>query len=263
MGAAQKTRRRAHSRIRWAPMSKPDYICSDTHLGAVGKDRERAFLSFLDHVGAHGGSLLINGDLFDFWFEYGEVIPGKHFRVLAAIAELVDAGIPVTFIGGNHDAWGGRFLREEVGMSYYTGLHRMSFAGKPALVAHGDGLGRGDLRYRILKGLVRNPAVIGVFRAIHPEIGLKIAHAASRTETRQDQDAMLGRARFLEAWATSQLEQDHSLNFVVCGHAHFPACVEVENGRFYLNAGDWIRHNSYIVVGADARPRLLNWPAAP
>lgn len=243
-------------------MSKPDYIASDLHLGAVSRDRERAFLRFLEHVGGAAGSLLINGDLFDFWFEYGEVIPGRHFRVLAALADLVDAGVPVTFVGGNHDAWGGRFLREEVGMRYHTGLLRTTLGGQAALVAHGDGLGKGDVRYRVLKALVRNPVVIGMFRAIHPEIGLRIARGVSRTDTRKDDDAMLGRARFLEEWGKAQLAADPSLSYVVCGHAHFPALVEVGGGRFYVNAGDWIRHNSYAVIGP-AGARVLTWPETP
>ena len=243
-------------------MSKPDYLVSDTHLGAVAPERERAFLAFLKHVGENGGTLLINGDLFDFWFEYGAVIPGKHFRVLAALADLVDSGLPVTFVGGNHDAWGGRFLREEVGLRHHLGLLRTSFAGKPALVAHGDGLGRGDLRYRLLKSLVRHPVITGAFRAIHPEIGLRIAHGVSRTETRQDDDAMRGRAQFLLDWGSAQLKAEPGLSWVVCGHSHFPARIEVEPGRFYLNAGDWIRHNSYIVISPEGEPRLLTWPAS-
>jgi UDP-2,3-diacylglucosamine hydrolase len=240
-------------------MSKPDYIASDAHLGSGAKDRERVFIAFLDHVGANGGTLLINGDLFDFWFEYGEVIPGRHFRVLAALAALVEAGIPVTLMGGNHDAWGGKFLREEVGLHYHVGLLRTELAGRPALIAHGDGLGSGDFRYRALKALVRSPVVIGLFRAIHPEIGLKIAQGFSRTETRQDADGMLSRARFLEAWGKTQLEKDTSLAWVVCGHAHMPACVEVAPGRYYLNAGDWISHNTYIVIDPAGTPRMMHW----
>ncbi|MGH7469589.1 MAG: UDP-2,3-diacylglucosamine diphosphatase [Longimicrobiales bacterium] len=241
-------------------MAKPDYIASDAHLGAVPDVRERAFLQFLNHAGANAGTLLINGDLFDFWFEYGAVIPGKHFRVLAALAALVDAGIQVTLMGGNHDAWGGRFLREEVGVAFHTGILRTSLAGKPALVAHGDGLGKGDLRYRALKSVVRNRAVIGLFRAIHPEIGLRIATALSRTETRQDDAVLRGRAHFLEHWGKSRLDEDPSLHWVVCGHAHLPACVPLGNGRFYLNAGDWIRHNSYIVISPQGEPALHYWP---
>ncbi len=241
-------------------MPKPEYIASDAHLGAVPDPRERAFLAFLRHVGAEANALLINGDLFDFWFEYGQVIPGKHFRVLAALADLVDAGVRVTLIGGNHDAWGGRFLREEVGIEYHTGLWRTSLAGKPALVAHGDGLGKGDLRYRALKAVVRSRVVTGLFRAIHPEIGLRVARAVSRTETRQDDSVLRGRAQFLEQWGRARLAEEPGLNWVVCGHAHLPSCVPVGNGRYYLNAGDWIRHNSYVTIAADGTPALQYWP---
>ena len=68
-------------------MGKIDYIASDVHLGAVPPETERIFVGFLDRAGQDAGTMLINGDLFDFWFEYGEVIPGKHFRVLAAMSE--------------------------------------------------------------------------------------------------------------------------------------------------------------------------------
>jgi UDP-2,3-diacylglucosamine hydrolase len=242
-------------------MSKPDYIASDVHLGAVPDQREREFVSFLEKAGHDAGTVLINGDLFDFWFEYGDVIPGKHFRVLAAMSKLVDAGVRVLLMGGNHDAWGGRFLREEVGVDYQTGLVRTTLGGKNALIAHGDGLGKGDFRYRALKTVVRSRVVVGVFRAIHPEVGLRIARGVSRTETRQDESAMRGRAQFLEDWGKARLLEEPGLSFVVCGHAHFPACVQVGAGRYYLNAGDWIHHNSYIVISSQGEPTLLNWPA--
>jgi UDP-2,3-diacylglucosamine hydrolase len=240
-------------------MSKPDFIASDVHLGPATRERERTFLAFLEHIGAQAGTLLINGDLFDFWFEYGRVIPGTHFRVLAALADLVDSGVRVTLIGGNHDAWGGRFLRDDVGVEFHTGLLRTSFAGRPALVAHGDGLGKGDFRYRALKSIVRSRAIIGLFRAIHPEIGLRIAQGVSRTETRQDEDVSRNRAAFLQSWGTAQLTADPTLAYVLCGHAHRPACVEVEPGRYYLNAGDFIKNFTYIVVTPDGRPTLEQW----
>src|SRR5690606_13185553 len=137
-------------------------IVSDLHLGGVPRATERRFLRFLERVAADARALLIAGDLFDFWFEYATVVPGKHFRVLAALAELVEAGVPVTFAGGNHDAWGGRFLREEVGVEFHDRPFRTTLAGRPALVAHGDGLGTGDFRYRVLKAVVRSSVTINV-----------------------------------------------------------------------------------------------------
>jgi len=242
-------------------MAGSEFIASDVHLGAVPDTTERAFIDFLDHVGREGSALLLAGDLFDFWFEYGTVVPGRHFRVLAALSRLVDAGVRVTLAGGNHDAWGGRFLRDEVGVTFHQDPFHTTLAGRPALVAHGDGLGTGDLKYRALKMVLRSRLAIGAFRALHPEIGARIARAVSKTEVRDGTDArQLGRARFIEEWSMRQLEADPSLAWVVCGHCHMPALVEVEQGRFYLNAGDWITHFTYITIDVAGTPAMRRWP---
>lgn len=245
-------------------MDRPDYIASDVHLGAVPRETETAFLEFLEHVGAHARSLLLVGDLFDFWFEYGPVIPGKHFRVLAALRELVDAGVPVTLMGGNHDAWGGRFLREEVGVAFHADATEMELGGRRALVAHGDGVGRGDLKYRALKAVIRSkPAILG-FRLLHPELGMRLAGAVSTTEHKvESDDRARSRAEFIAEWARERLREDPGLGLVVCGHAHLPALEEVEPGRYYINSGDWIRHDSYVTVRPGGAPELHRWVRQP
>jgi UDP-2,3-diacylglucosamine hydrolase len=244
-------------------MDKPEHITSDVHLGAVPAETERAFVRFLEHVGAEGRRLLIVGDLFDFWFEYGEIIPGRHFRVLAALSDLVDSGVSVLLTGGNHDAWGGRFLEEHVGVEFHPGHFRTELAERPALVAHGDGLGRGDLQYRVLKALIRSRPLVGAFRILHPELGLRIARLASSTKGKTGagpEPGAVGRARFIEEWARAQLADEPALGWVVCGHAHLPAAVEVTPGRYYLNGGDWLTHWSYLTVGGDGVPSLHRWP---
>ena len=244
-------------------MPKLDYIVSDTHLGAVSAATERAFIEFLRTIGPTARSLLINGDLFDFWFEWGDVIPARHYRVLAAIADLVDAGIPVTMIGGNHDAWGGRFLRDSVGISLHDGVLRTSYAGRPALVAHGDGLGKGDVKYRVLKSVLRSKLAVWGFRVLHPEIGMRIAGGVSSTDEKQNFDhSSETRAAFLEQWAREQLASDPSLGWVVCGHSHVPALIEVAPGRFYINSGDWVTHRTYATIDEQGTPRLEHLPTS-
>jgi UDP-2,3-diacylglucosamine hydrolase len=244
-------------------MMRPIFIASDVHLGAVPESTERAFVAFLRHVAENASSLLLAGDLFDFWFEYGAVVPGRHFRVLAALADVVDAGVPVTLAGGNHDAWGGRFLRDEVGITFHADAFRTELAGRRTLVAHGDGVGRGDLKYRALKALLRSRVTIAAFRALHPEIGVRIARRVSSTEAKSGHDAAAaGRARHIEAWAKDQLAHDPTIDLVVCGHAHVPAMLDVGGDRWYLNAGDWVTHFSYITLVAGARPELCFWTQA-
>jgi UDP-2,3-diacylglucosamine hydrolase len=244
-------------------MSGLDFIASDVHLGAVPRERERSFVEFLEHVGSHGRTLLLAGDLFDFWFEYGDVVPGRHFRVLTALSRLVDAGIVVTLAGGNHDAWGGRFLREEVGVTFHADPFELTIAGRRALVAHGDGLGRGDFRYRALKAVIRSRAAIGAFRLLHPEVGMRVARAVSSTEAKiADDPGVKQRAAFLEGWAADLLAARPELSLVVCGHAHRPIIREHGTGRHYVNAGDWLTHCTYVIVAPGMAPRLERWDQA-
>ena len=243
-------------------MVRPDYIVSDTHLGAVPRETEREFVRFLEHAGAGAATLLINGDLFDFWFEWGPVIPARYYRVLAAIADVVDAGVPVTLIGGNHDAWGGRFLREEVGMSVHSGVLRTTLGGRTALVAHGDGLGKGDIKYRMLKATLHSRAAIWGFRALHPELGIKLADYVSSTEDKRHNDrSSKNRAAFLDHWAREQFSADRDVQLVICGHSHTPVVQEIEAGRYYINSGDWVRHRTYVTIGAGGGPLLHEWSA--
>jgi UDP-2,3-diacylglucosamine hydrolase len=241
---------------------KPVYVVSDTHLGAVPAATERAFRGFLDHAQANAQSLLINGDLFDFWFEYRSVILREHYRVVAKLADVVDAGVPVTFVGGNHDAWAGSFLRDEVGIRVVQGPLEMDLGGRRTLVAHGDGVGSGDIKYRMLKAVIRSRVSIRAFRALHPDLGRRIAGVASSTEHKAGTGDIRSknRAAFIQAWGRERLVEDPSLDLVLTGHAHVPVIDEVAPGRFYVNSGDWIRSYTYVVLPPDGGPpELRTW----
>ena len=243
--------------------SKPVYVVSDIHLGAVPRETERAFRRFLDHVAAHASFLLINGDLFDFWFEYRHVILAEHYRVLAKLKDVVEAGVPIAFVGGNHDVWAGPFLRDEVGIALHQGPVEMRLGGRRTLVAHGDGVGRGDLKYRALKRMIRNPVTVGAFRALHPDLGRRIALMASTTEHKADSGdaAARGRAAFIRAWALEQMRQDPGIDLILAGHAHLSSVTEVEPGRFYVNSGDWLNTFDYVVLPpGGGPPELRQWP---
>lgn len=241
--------------------TRPYLVVSDIHLGAVPADTERAFRGFLRDATPGASGLLINGDLFDFWFEYRSVIPKLHYRVLAALAEVVESGIPVSFIGGNHDAWGGDFLRDEVGIAVLDGPVEMGLGGFRALVAHGDGLGGGDLAYRALKRVIRNRATVGAFRTIHPDWGAWIANRVSSTEHKAEfsDAAAAGRASYIQRWASEQLRSNPAIDLVLAGHSHVPIVEEVLPGRFYANSGDWVHHRSYLELSPGAPPALRSW----
>ena len=242
---------------------KPIYFASDIHLGSVPTEAERAFVRWLTYTAAHASELILNGDLFDFWFEYGSVIPGGHTRTLGALADLVDGGLPVTLMGGNHDWWGGKFLTDDIGLTFQQGPIVRELAGLKTFIAHGDGLGRGDLLYRILKTVVRSRSARWLFRWLHPDVGTAIARRISRTAALVGNPSGVEQARskVLYEWAVEKLVADGDLDLIVLGHAHIPLLHEAAPSRFYINLGDWINHRSYLVLREGERPSLKRWEA--
>ena len=248
-------------------MGKPFLVVSDVHLGAVPASTEASFRRFLDYTRENASGLLINGDLFEFGVAYRSVIPRKHFRVLAKLADLVDAGVPVYFTGGNHDhvEWGGHAL-EDAGVTILEDRTVMELSGRRALISHGDTACHG--RPAVERRLGRSRAFVALMRSIHPDLLGRVQPYTTSTR-RQVQRAASGlgggpkgHADEIEAWALETLRTDPSLDLVVAGHSHLPARVEFAPGRYYLNAGDWISYHTYVEVACDAMsPGLRRWTA--
>jgi len=212
-----------------------------------------AFHRFLDAVPDLGDALLINGDMFDFWFEYGSVIPRRHFATVAKLHALRQAGLPITFIGGNHDRWGGDCLIDDLGIAFYPGEAEFDVAGRRALVAHGDGLTEQVWTARFMHRATRHPATIRVFRALHPSVGFWIAQQLSRKLADNTRDrAVLDRAeRAQAAYAEELLARRPELNLVILAHTHRPALAHVPNGRAYLNPGAFLDGGRYAIITKD------------
>ncbi len=237
-------------------MSSPRaLVASDAHLGAVPAEQERRFLAFLDAVPGRADELVLAGDVFDFWFEWRHVIQEEHFPVLRRLADVVDAGVRVRMVGGNHDAWGGKFLERTVGLELVEGPIVTEVGGRRTFLAHGDGLAGGDLGYRILKKVIRSRPARTLFRALHPDLAIPLVRRISGTgeevAAEGETAGVRTRAEVLSDHADEVLRARPEVELVVLGHAHRAELREVEPGRHYLNPGDWIRSFTYGVVSPD------------
>src|SRR3954464_11888729 len=91
------------------PPGKKVYFASDFHLGAPDAAsslaREKRIVRWLDEVAQDAAAIYLLGDLFDFWFEYRHAVPRGFIRLQGKLAELADAGMPITIFTGNHDMW--------------------------------------------------------------------------------------------------------------------------------------------------------------
>jgi UDP-2,3-diacylglucosamine hydrolase len=226
----------------------PTYLLSDVHLGVAPKATERALIAFLRSLPGRAGALVINGDLFDFWFEWRSAIPRTGFRVVAALADLVDAGVPVTWIAGNHDCWGGDVLREDVGVTYHFGPWIGTLAGWRARVEHGDGLrGRADRGYRAIRPILRHPFSKAAFRLLPADVGSRLATGssqASRTYRPVDDGLELRRV------GVAALTAEPALELFVLAHSHVAGLERAATGGIYANAGSWLDAPTYLRVDA-------------
>lgn len=233
----------------------PAYVISDAHLGFATGDIERSMLRFFKHLHGRAGSLVINGDLFEFWFEWKHVMPRRAFRVLAALADLRDSGMPVLMVAGNHDCWGGEILRDDVGLDFRIDPWEGVLGGWRARVEHGDGLrGREDRGYRWLRRVLRNPVSIRLFRWLHPDLGAALASRSSHTSrTYQARD---GGAALRDA-ATERLGNHRDLELLIYGHSHVAELRRIGNA-VYANAGSWLDRPTFLRVTGQ-RIELQRW----
>jgi UDP-2,3-diacylglucosamine hydrolase len=227
-------------------LPSPCYVVSDLHLGAAPREVERAFVAFLRSIRGRAAALVINGDLFDFWFEWRTVIPKTGFRVLAALADLAESGVGIVWIAGNHDCWGGDVLRQDVGVTYHVGPWEGSLAGWRARLEHGDGLRAvEDRKYRMLRGVIRHPWSVRAFRLLHPDLGSRLANGSSHaSRTYRAPDDGLG----LRAVAMDMLAAHPALELLVFGHSHVASLARAANGGVYANPGSWLDAPAFLRV---------------
>jgi len=226
------------------------YFISDVHLYPAGRDhpgREPLKKFLLELVGGEPGALWILGDLFDYWFEYSTVIPLGFTDILCLLRNLSDSGWKVFFIPGNHDWWCGNHLSSETGMKIiFTTTFNAVIDGRKTLMAHGDGLGKGDSGYRLIKPVMRSAWARLLFSTLHPALATGIARRFSNTSRRILRKQVDSVPEYLSQWAASQSENGTEL--VITGHTHCPSIVKHGN-LLHASLGDWISHFTYLKVG--------------
>lgn len=227
----------------------PCFVVGDAHLGIASPESERALLRWLRAASAQAKSVVIMGDLFDFWFAWKYAMPREGFRVLSAIADIVDANIPVIWLGGNHDCWHGEALEAETGVRYTLHPWHGSIGSWRAELLHGDGLReKEDAPYRRLRSLLRNPLAIRAFGWLHPTLATKLASFSSKG-SRHLRAADEGKA--LLHVATRRLSEPNGPDLIMHGHTHM-AKLERAGYGVYANAGAWYVDQQFIRIDDDS-----------
>lgn len=239
------------------------YFVSDLHFGIPNKTdslkREQLFVEWLSSIQSIADEIYIMGDLFDFWYEYKEVVPKGYIRVLGKIAELSDSGVKIFFFKGNHDMWEFGYLDKELGITTYNKPIVKTISNKRFYLAHGDGLGRGDNGYKFIKAVFKAKVNQWLFGLIHPDLGVRMGLFFSRRSRlanmnnpklrdRLDSETQMNEIVMqpLVTYSKEYLEKDPTIDFFIYGHWHKPQIIKLTEKTLYANVGDWLTNFTFL-----------------
>jgi len=234
-------------------MAKNIYFASDFHLGAPtyneSRLREARIVNWLNFITPTCSELFLMGDVFDFWFEYGKVIPKGFVRLQGKLAEMADAGIKIYFFKGNHDMWVDDYFTREIGLEIISDELVIERNGKRFFLHHGDGLGPGDSKYKFLRKVFRNKFCQWLFSVLPPRVGMFVANGWSNKSRKigSKKIVFLGdENEWLAIFAKEQLQREH-YDYFIFGHRHLPLDIKLNDKSRYVNIGEWLNYQSYGV----------------
>ena len=265
------------------------YFISDAHLGSRAiehrRTHERRLVDFLDQIKEKAEAVYMLGDMFDFWFEYKEVVPKGYTRFLGKVSELTDAGVEVHFFTGNHDMWMGDYLEKECGAIVHRSPSTVDLYGKIFYLAHGDGLDYRDKEWktRFMFWCFRNATLQRMARWIHPHwfvnFGLNWAKNSrmKRQKNRPETDEE-GRVKTADGfynttnlvcyqspqdngeepyqgedkeglvlYAKNYLKSHSDINYFIFGHRHIELDLLLSREARIVILGEWITLFTYAV----------------
>ena len=249
------------------------YFISDAHLGCLAlehrRQQERRLVRFLDEIKDKAGAIYMLGDMFDFWFEYQTVVPKGFTRFLGKISELTDMGIEVHYFTGNHDIWCLDYLEKECGVVLHHNPLTLEIGDQTFYLAHGDGLGDRDWKFRFIRGIFHNKACQWAFRWLHPTFGVRfglnwakhsrLKHSLNNGQIVQSSDCQMGcdppyqgeDKEPLVLFAKQYLKEHPDVDFFIFGHRHIELDLALSRQTRIIILGDWVSQFTYAVYNGE------------
>ena len=209
---------------------------SDVHLGSKGSNANEVLTILKLYQPEY---LFLVGDIIDGWLLKRKFRwPQSHTNVLRKILSYSKNGTKVIYIPGNHD----EFMRDYLELSFGNIEVHNEYIFKNTYITHGD-LYDGVVKLKWL-GILGS---IGYDAAISIDRRLK-SWGYKRSLSKFLKDKVKEAVKFITSFEEEIVRQGikHNCATVMCGHIHHPD-DKIINGVRYLNCGDWIENNSYII----------------
>lgn len=235
------------------------YFISDAHLGCRAmshhRTQERRLVNFLSAIKDKAEAVFLLGDIFDFWFEYRDVVPKGFTRLLGKISELTDSGVEVHFFVGNHDMWVGDYLEKECGVIIHTGCSTIELCGKEFYLGHGHKLDEQEdnLLTRFMYWCFESKFLRVMAKWIHPRWFIDFGYqwAKHSRESHEQPSPYRGEDKEgLVLFAKKYLQTHPTINYFIFGHRHIELDTYVDSSRLMI-IGNWYDLFTYCVYDGE------------
>ena len=213
---------------------------SDVHLGSKGSNATQVLEVLKQYQPDY---LFLVGDIIDGWLLKRKFRwPQSHTNVLRKILSYSKNGTKVIYIPGNHD----EFMRDYDDLHFGNIEIHNEYIWKNTYITHGD-LYDGVVKLKWL-GILGS---VGYDLAISIDRRLK-SWGYKRSISKFLKNRVKEAIKFMTSFEEEIVRQGikHNCDTVITGHIHQPD-DKIVNGVRYLNTGDWIENNSYIIYDGD------------
>lgn len=209
---------------------------SDVHLGSKGSNAEQVLDVLKQYQPEY---LFLVGDIIDGWLLKRKFRwPQSHTNVIRKIMSYSKNGTKVIYLPGNHD----EFAREYLDLNFGNIEIHNEYIWNNTYITHGDLYdGVVKLKWLGILGSIGYDFAISIDRRLK-KLGYK------RSLSKFLKDKVKEAVKFITSFEDELCRQaiKHNCKTVMCGHIHHPEDKLIGDVR-YLNCGDWIENNSYII----------------
>ena len=232
--------------------AKKVFIFSDLHLTRLDSPLGEAFLRALDGLAGPGDATVLAGDVFEVLVGGSPYFLRMHTAFFEKIRELVERGVRVDYIEGNHDF----HLREllPAAVRIHDARVDLEVAGADGKtlkirVEHGDLVDPDDTAYLRMRSLFRSGWVRSLVRILPGAAIERLAEWIARPPEQKEAD-LPGKGGGPVSDSLRRKFRGHAeavrrqgIDFVVMGHCHDLD----EWGGFYWNMGYPPVHRQFLV----------------
>lgn len=224
-------------------------VISDVHLGTFGS-QARELNRYL--MGIKPKTLILNGDIIDFWQFRKRYWPDSHMKVVKTILNMAAKGTEVHYITGNHDETLRKFAGIDVGHIDILNKLELTLNGNKTWFFHGDVF---DVVLHNNKWLAKlGSAGYGMLLIINVFLNFvsRLLGAGKVSFSKKIKENVKSAVKYIGDFentaATLAIKKGYQA--IVVGHIHHPDMREIVVPKIgsikYLNSGDWVENMSAL-----------------